>query len=89
MNMASMYCDYLVVMKDGKIINFGTVDEVITSEMLKNVFGVNAYVGVNPINKKLQVSFMHTYEHVNGVGHDHVHEDGFSGEHAYYHEHIN
>ena len=63
-NLASMYCDYLIVMKDGKIKEFGKVEEVINSEMLKDVFGVNAHVGVNPINKKLQVSFMHGYKHI-------------------------
>lgn len=82
-NLASMYCDYLIVMKDGKIIRFGTVDEVINSEMLKDVFGVNAYVGVNPVNKKLQVSFMHTHEHIKELGIDHIHEDGFTGVHTH------
>ncbi|MDZ7543355.1 ATP-binding cassette domain-containing protein, partial [Clostridium perfringens] len=79
MNLAAMYCDYLIVMKDGKIKEVGTVEEIINSKMLKDVFGVNAYVGVNPINKKLQVSFMHTHEHIKGIGTDHVHEDGFTG----------
>lgn len=88
MNIASMYCDYLILINKGKIINFGTVEDVITSEMLKEVFGVNAYVGVNPINNKLQVSFMHSHEHVNGVGHDHVHKDGFSGVHSHHHQHV-
>ena len=60
MNLASMYCDYLIVMKDGKIRDFGTVEEVITSEMLKDIFGVNAYVGVNPINNKI-TSFIYAY----------------------------
>lgn len=83
MNLASMYCDYLIVMKDGKIITCGTVKEVVTKEMLKEVFGVNAYVGTNPINNKLQVSFMHTHEHINGVGSDHIHEDGFTGIHSH------
>ncbi|MEN2257758.1 ABC transporter ATP-binding protein [Paraclostridium benzoelyticum] len=87
MNMASMYCDYLIVMKDGKIKNCGSVKEVITEEMLKEIFGVNAYVGVNPMNNKLQVSFMHSHQHINGVGHDHVHEDGFTGEHEHFHKH--
>jgi len=87
MNLASMYCDYLIVMKDGQIKNFGKVKDVINSNMLKEIFGVNAYVGVNPINNKLQVSFMYSHEHVNGVGHDHIHEDGFTGEHSHYHEH--
>ena len=87
MNLAAMYCDYLIVMKGGQIINCGKVEDVITSKMLKEVFGVNAYVGVNPINNKLQVSFMHSHEHINGVGHDHIHEDGFTGEHIHYHHH--
>lgn len=87
MNIASMYCDYLIVMKDGKIRKCGSVEEVITSDMLKEIFGVNAYVGVNPINNKLQVSFMHSHHHINGVGHGHVHEDGFTGEHEHFHQH--
>lgn len=87
MNMASMYCDYLIVMKDGKIKNCGSVKEVITEKMLKEVFGVNAYVGVNPMNNKLQVSFMHSHSHINGIGHDHIHEDGFTGEHEHFHKH--
>ncbi|WP_270647964.1 ABC transporter ATP-binding protein [Paeniclostridium hominis] len=87
MNIASMYCDYLIVMKDGKIRKCGSVEEVITSDMLKEIFGVNAYVGINPINNKLQVSFMHSHQHINGVGHGHVHEDGFTGEHEHFHQH--
>ncbi len=88
MNIASMYCDYLIVMKDGKVNKMGTVEEVITSNMLKEIFGVNAYVSINPINNKLQVSFMHTHQHINGVGHDHIHEDGFTGEHEHFHKHL-
>ncbi|WP_250675816.1 ABC transporter ATP-binding protein [Paraclostridium ghonii] len=87
MNIASMYCDYLIVMKDGKIKKCGSVEEVITEEMLKEIFGVNAYVGRNPMNNKLQVSFMHSHSHVNGIGHDHVHEDGFTGKHEHLHKH--
>ncbi|MEW9077351.1 ABC transporter ATP-binding protein [Terrisporobacter glycolicus] len=83
MNIASMYCDYLIVMKDGQIKKLGNVEEVITSETLKEIFGVNAYVGKNPINQKLQVSFMHTHEHINGVGDNHIHEDGFTGLHSH------
>lgn len=83
MNIASMYCDYLIVMKNGKIKKFGNVEEVITAQTLKEIFGVNAYVGKNPINKKLQVSFMHTHEHINGVGNNHIHEDGFTGLHSH------
>ena len=88
MNIAAMYCDYLIVMKEGKIKCCGCIDEVITANMLKEIFGVNAYVGKNPINNKLQVSFMHSHHHVNGVGHDHIHDDGFTGKHEHFHQHI-
>ena len=83
MNIAAMYCDYLIVMKEGRVVSCGTVEEIITPKMLKEVFGVNAYVGVNPVNHKLQVSYMHSHEHINGLGTDHVHEDGFTGTHTH------
>lgn len=57
-NLAAMYCDYLIVIHKGKIIKVGSPEEVITIALLKEIFGVNAYVGINPINKKIQVSFM-------------------------------
>lgn len=63
-NLAAMYCDYLIVMKDGEIAKMGTVPEVITDSMLKEIFGVNAYVGINPMNQKLQIAFMRGYEQV-------------------------
>lgn len=61
-NLATMYCDYLIVMKEGEIAEMGLIEEVVTAPMLKDIFGVNAYVGINPISKKLQVSFMTSYE---------------------------
>ena len=61
-NLATMYCDYLIVMKAGEIVKMGLVEEVVTAPMLKNIFGVNAYVGINPINKSIQVSFMKSHE---------------------------
>ena len=83
MNLAAMYCDYLIVMKDGRIENFGLVEEVLTSEMLKKVFRVNAHIDINPINKKLQIFYMHSHEHINGLGENHIHKDGFTGVHSH------
>lgn len=62
LNLATMYCDYLIVMKDGEIINMGKIEEVITTDMLKTVFGVNAYIGINPMNQRLQIAFMRGHE---------------------------
>ena len=44
LNLACRYCDYLYVLKDGKIIDSGPPETVVTSEMLSNVFTVNADV---------------------------------------------
>lgn len=57
-NIAALYCDYILVMKDGKILKGGTVDEIITSETIKEVYGVDSYITENPINKKRQVFYM-------------------------------
>lgn len=57
-NIASLYCDYILVMKDGKIIKSGTVYEIITSETIKEVYGVDSYITENPITKKRQVFYM-------------------------------
>ena len=44
MNIASLYCDEIIVMKKGNVIKKGTIDEVMTAETLKQTFNVNAYV---------------------------------------------
>lgn len=39
-NYASFYSDYICALKDGKIFKFGTVNEVITKDNLKALYGV-------------------------------------------------
>ena len=38
------YCDYLYVLKDGRIINCGPPETVVTSAMLADVFDVKAHI---------------------------------------------
>lgn len=40
-NYASFYSDYVCAMKDGKIARFGTVQEVITKEVLSSIYKVD------------------------------------------------
>ncbi|MBQ9206034.1 MAG: ATP-binding cassette domain-containing protein [Treponema sp.] len=40
-NYASFYSDFVCAMKDGKIARFGTVDEVITKEVLSSIYNVD------------------------------------------------
>lgn len=44
MNMAAIYCDKLVVMKKGEVIAQGRVEDILTSEMLKELFNVDAEI---------------------------------------------
>ena len=38
LNIAAMYCDKIFVVKDGKIVAFGTPEEVLTKEFIKEVY---------------------------------------------------
>lgn len=44
LNIAAMYCDRIYVMKEGKIIASGTPEEVLTPELIRRVYEVNAEV---------------------------------------------
>lgn len=44
LNIAAMYCDKLFVMKDGHIVGFGTPEEMLTRERIKEIYEVDAEV---------------------------------------------
>ena len=44
LNLAAMYADLLVVMKEGRIDRIGTPQEIITVDMLAHIYGVRANV---------------------------------------------
>lgn len=58
MNLAAAFCDYIYVIKDGEIVSNGTVEEVFTKEMFKEVFEVGAHIYVNPYTNKLNVNYI-------------------------------
>jgi iron complex transport system ATP-binding protein len=43
-NLATMFCDRVIMMKSGKIVYAGKTESVITSESIKDVFGINAEI---------------------------------------------
>lgn len=47
LNIAAMYCDYLYAMKDGKIVHQGSVEEVLTCDIIKELYEVDADVTKN------------------------------------------
>lgn len=52
LNQAARFADYIIALKDGKIIKAGTSEEVIEREVLKEVFNIDAVIGEDPRTKK-------------------------------------
>lgn len=57
LTLASQFCDEIYVLKDGKIITKGNPKEVITKEMIKEVYDVNSHVSINPLTKRLSINY--------------------------------
>ncbi len=43
-NLLSKYCDRIIILNSGKIVSFGRPEEVITEELIRKVYGVEATV---------------------------------------------
>lgn len=50
-NFASCYSDYIVALKDGKVIREGTTEEIITSEVLREVYDMDIHIQTINENK--------------------------------------
>lgn len=83
LNVASIFCDYIYILKDGKLVKEGTPEEVLNKDILKEIFNIECYIGKNPINNKVQISYTTSHYHINGIGADHFHEDKFTGIHTH------
>ncbi|MDO4602246.1 MAG: ABC transporter ATP-binding protein [Eubacteriales bacterium] len=44
MNIAMQYCDYIIALKKGEVVSVGTPEEVLTSQMLSDLFRVRAEI---------------------------------------------
>ena len=62
LNLASAMCDQLLVLNKGKLVEQGTPQEVITSEMLSSVFGVCAQVSVHDQPQVPHISYFYGYD---------------------------
>ncbi|MEW2494868.1 ABC transporter ATP-binding protein [Streptomyces nodosus] len=49
LNQATRYADHLVAMKDGRIVAQGAPDEVVTTEMVQEVFGLSSVIIPDPV----------------------------------------
>ncbi|MCL1970575.1 MAG: ABC transporter ATP-binding protein [Candidatus Bathyarchaeota archaeon] len=49
LNMASRYCDILLLLKNGMVSAIGSVEKVMTPENIQNVFGIDSIIRKNPL----------------------------------------
>ena len=60
LNLTLMYCTYVYVLKDGRIVAEGRTEDVITEELIRDVYEVDCSVSRNPVSGKLGVTFFST-----------------------------
>lgn len=59
LNLAAAYCDEILFMKAGKVLQHGPVSEVMEPAIIKEVFGVESEMRLDPFNKARQVSYQY------------------------------
>jgi iron complex transport system ATP-binding protein len=47
LNLAAAFCDELIVLQDGKIVTSGPVNEILTDQLIREVFSVESHVNYN------------------------------------------
>jgi iron complex transport system ATP-binding protein len=58
MNIASEFCDRLILLRGGGIYKAGTPEEVITKENIENVYGCEVWVDQNPFSGMPRISLL-------------------------------
>lgn len=51
LNIAAMYCDYLYVFQEGEIVASGTPENILTTQLLADIFKISAEVYLHPSKK--------------------------------------
>ena len=57
LNLAAQFCDRIYILKDGRIVGEGRPEDVLTEEMIKNVYGVRCSVTRVPETGLLNIAY--------------------------------
>lgn len=60
-NLAAQYCDYLVVLDRGRVVHFGSPQEVLTPEFVNDVFRVQSEIFRHPDHGGILLSYSQQY----------------------------
>jgi len=58
LNLAAMFCDHLAVLKAGRVVAAGTPEQILTEEMIHDVFGVRAHVERSAYHGRHHIHFL-------------------------------
>jgi iron complex transport system ATP-binding protein len=67
LNLAARYCKRLLIMHEGKIVDDGLLEEVLTPKNLSRVFHINAAVRRNPVTNNLFIDPIRTLAYSSGI----------------------
>jgi iron complex transport system ATP-binding protein len=73
MNLASEFCDRLILLREGRIYKMGAPEEVITQETIKTVYGCEVWVDQNPVSGMPRISLLRKEIHeIETMGRDRI-----------------
>ena len=55
LNLAALYCDRIIFLYQGEIVDCGTPEQVLTKENIRKYFGIEAQITRNEITGKMQI----------------------------------
>lgn len=58
LNVASCYCDRIILMKKGHVVAAGTPQEMFIPELIKELFGIDTQIFINQSTKKPNIVFL-------------------------------
>lgn len=59
LNLAAAFCDCLLVLNEGELVASGSPDDVLTEDLIKNVFRTQAIVDQHPVNHHPRITYQY------------------------------
>lgn len=54
-NLAAQFCDRLLLLSEGRIVKKGRPDEVLQFNLIRDVYGVDVYIDINPFTNSIYI----------------------------------
>lgn len=58
LNLAALYCDRIILMAKGEIVDYGTPEEVLTQENILTYYGIDSQITKNTATGKMQIYYL-------------------------------